>query len=117
MLHLCEHATQWSNLVGKIIREYPMYYLSWHKIKEEEKKARFLEKLMNGIDHHMAKVYINNKSDLKAKHWIIGPDETCDVSGIRCRPPANIKQTEWDTQVDYWLDPKHVARALQNAQN
>ncbi|GJV93160.1 hypothetical protein Tco_1540973 [Tanacetum coccineum] len=92
MLHLGEHAAQWSNLVGKIIKEYPMYYPSWHKIKEEEKKAGFLEKLMtpnirfklwtkikNGIDHHMAKVYINNKSDLKAKHWIVGPDGTCDV--------------------------------------
>ncbi|GKD09517.1 hypothetical protein Tco_1189202, partial [Tanacetum coccineum] len=33
------------------------------------------------------------------------------------RPPTNIKQAYRDMQIDYWLDPKHVARALQNAQN
>ncbi|GJX84572.1 DIE2/ALG10 family protein, partial [Tanacetum coccineum] len=72
MLHLGEHAAQWSNLVGEIVREFLMYYPSWHKIKEE-KKARVLGKLMQhfdltphirfklwpkikkGIDQHMAK--------------------------------------------------------------
>nr|GEY62942.1 reverse transcriptase domain-containing protein [Tanacetum cinerariifolium] len=45
MLHLGDHAAQWSNLVGEIIREFLMYYPSSHKIKEE-KKAGVLRKLM-----------------------------------------------------------------------
>ncbi|GKB75757.1 hypothetical protein Tco_0942652 [Tanacetum coccineum] len=40
-----------------------------------------------------------------------------DVEGIRSRPPLNIKQPDWDKQIDYWLDAKNTARALQNAQN
>ncbi|GKG19446.1 hypothetical protein Tco_0376545, partial [Tanacetum coccineum] len=38
MLHLGENSTRWSNLVGELVREYLMYYSSWHKI-EKEKKA------------------------------------------------------------------------------
>ncbi|GKE44917.1 hypothetical protein Tco_1472201, partial [Tanacetum coccineum] len=33
------------------------------------------------------------------------------------QPPANVLQVQWDKQIDYWLDPKHAARAGQNAQN
>nr|GEU82192.1 hypothetical protein [Tanacetum cinerariifolium] len=33
-LHLGENFTQWSNLIGEIVREYPMYYPSWHTIEE-----------------------------------------------------------------------------------
>ncbi|GJV13081.1 hypothetical protein Tco_1354622 [Tanacetum coccineum] len=45
MLHLSENSARWSNLIGKLVREYPMYYPSWHKI-EEEKKAGVLGRLM-----------------------------------------------------------------------
>ncbi|GJY13953.1 hAT dimerization domain, ribonuclease H-like domain protein [Tanacetum coccineum] len=45
MLHLSENSTWWSNLVGELVREYPMYYPSWHKIKEK-KKAGVLGRLM-----------------------------------------------------------------------
>nr|GEY05761.1 hypothetical protein [Tanacetum cinerariifolium] len=65
-----ENPTGESNLIGEIIREFPMYYPSWHKI-EPEKKAGVLGSL-----------------------W-----------------------ADWDTQIDYWLDPKNDVRGLQNAQN
>ncbi|GKC38681.1 hypothetical protein Tco_1051065 [Tanacetum coccineum] len=65
----------------------------------------------------MAKVYDDNKSTLKKEHWILKPDGTRGVAGIRSRPPTNSKQAYWDMQIDYWLDPKHAARALQNTQN
>nr|GEU46196.1 hypothetical protein [Tanacetum cinerariifolium] len=48
---------------------------------------------------------------------ILLPDGTCDVESIKSRPPENIKQEKWDKQIHYWLETKHAARALQNAQN
>ncbi|GKA51673.1 hypothetical protein Tco_0744869 [Tanacetum coccineum] len=42
---------------------------------------------------------------------------TRDVEGIISRPPPNIKQLDWNKQIDYWVDAKNAARALQNAQN
>ncbi|GJV46915.1 hypothetical protein Tco_1437127 [Tanacetum coccineum] len=49
MLHLGDNSVRWSNLVGEIVREFPMYYPSWHKIKEE-KKAGVLGRLMQHFD-------------------------------------------------------------------
>ncbi|GJZ68763.1 hypothetical protein Tco_0632313 [Tanacetum coccineum] len=40
-----------------------------------------------------------------------------DVAGIRSQPPPNIKKPDWDTQIDYWLDPKNATQALKNAKN
>ncbi|GJX83217.1 hypothetical protein Tco_0332698 [Tanacetum coccineum] len=37
LLPLGDHAAEWSNLIRKIFREFPMYYPSWNKIKEEKK--------------------------------------------------------------------------------
>ncbi|GJX05858.1 hypothetical protein Tco_0193790 [Tanacetum coccineum] len=68
-------------------------------------------KIKKGIDQHMAKVYVDNKSALKAKHWSVRPDGTRDVAAIRSRPPANVKQAEWDMQIDYWLDPRCPSRS------
>ncbi|GKD78920.1 hypothetical protein Tco_1341541 [Tanacetum coccineum] len=126
MLHLGDNSARWSNLVDELVREFPMYYPSWHKIEEGEKKAPVLgwlmqhfdltphicsklwPKIKQGIDQHMAKVYIDNKSALKAKHWSVKPGQTCDVVAIRSRPPLNVGQAQWDRQIDYWLDPKNA---------
>ncbi|GJV20618.1 hypothetical protein Tco_1369638 [Tanacetum coccineum] len=89
-LPLGDHGAHWSNVLSEIVREFLMHYPSWHKI-EPEKKAGVIGTLR--------------------------PDGTRDVEGIRSRPPPNIKQPDWDKQVDYWLDAKNAARALQNAQN
>nr|GEV51013.1 hypothetical protein [Tanacetum cinerariifolium] len=39
MLHLGENFAQWSNLIGEIVREYPMYYPFWNKIAEEKRRG------------------------------------------------------------------------------
>ncbi|GJY18727.1 copia protein [Tanacetum coccineum] len=49
MLHLGKNSARWSNLVGKLVREFPMYYPSWHKIKEE-KKVHIIGRLMQHFD-------------------------------------------------------------------
>ncbi|GJY08362.1 hypothetical protein Tco_0375416 [Tanacetum coccineum] len=71
LLHLGENSARWSNLVGKNVREYPMYYPSWHKIEEEEKagvlgrlmqhfdltphiRSKLWPKIKKGIEQHMA---------------------------------------------------------------
>ncbi|GJW28147.1 hypothetical protein Tco_0045022 [Tanacetum coccineum] len=90
MLHLGEHAAQWSKLIGEIVREYLRYYPSWHKI-EPENKAGVLGKLMqnldlrpyicfdlwpkikNGIKQHMAKEKMIRLRDLGANTPTGGP--------------------------------------------
>nr|GEX05442.1 hypothetical protein [Tanacetum cinerariifolium] len=39
LLPLGDHATYMSNLLGEIVKEFPMHYPSWHKIKPEKKEG------------------------------------------------------------------------------
>ncbi|GJV67451.1 hypothetical protein Tco_1482960 [Tanacetum coccineum] len=48
LMPLGDHASHWSNLLGEILREFPMHYPSWHKI-EAERKARVLGKISIGM--------------------------------------------------------------------
>nr|GEU58570.1 hypothetical protein [Tanacetum cinerariifolium] len=80
-------------------------------------RSKLWPRIKKGIEQHMARVYVDNKFALKAKHWTVGPDGTREVAAIRSRPPTNVKQADWDTQIDYWLDPKNAVGAAQNAQN
>ncbi|GKB31302.1 hypothetical protein Tco_0870703 [Tanacetum coccineum] len=123
----------WSNLLCKIVREFPTYY-PWLKIKPEKKvgvigtirqhfyltshiQSKLWLKIGKGIEHHLAKIYVDNKSSFKKEHWVLQPEGMRDVEGIRSRPYPNIKQPDWDKHIDFWLDDKNAARALQNAQN
>ncbi|GKA12721.1 zinc finger, PHD-type containing protein [Tanacetum coccineum] len=41
-------------------------------------------KIKKGIEQHLAKIYTDNKSSLKAEHWVANPEDgTYDVEGIR----------------------------------
>ncbi|GJW62840.1 hypothetical protein Tco_0112175 [Tanacetum coccineum] len=115
LMPLGDHATHWSNLLGEIVREFPMHYPSWRKI-EPERKAGVIGNI-RGIEQQLAKIYTDNKSALKHEHWVLKPDGTPDEEGIRSRRPANITTTDWDKQIAFWLDPKNLARAAQNARN
>ncbi|GKA03847.1 hypothetical protein Tco_0676628 [Tanacetum coccineum] len=109
LLPLDDHAAQWSNLIGQIVREFSMYYPSLNKI-ESEKKERVVGNLMTHLDltpHMQSKLWPKNLEGHRATFG----------QGIRSRPPPNIKQPDWDKQTDYWLDSKNAVRALQNAQN
>ncbi|GJS73974.1 hypothetical protein Tco_0706815 [Tanacetum coccineum] len=75
------------------------------------------QKISNGIEQHLAKIYTENKSSLKQEHWVLKPDGTRDVKGIRSRRPANITPTDWDQQIAFWQDSKNATRAAQNARN
>ncbi|GJU68256.1 F-box domain containing protein [Tanacetum coccineum] len=71
-----------------------------------------------GIEQHLVKIYTDNKSSLKAEHWVANPDDgTYDMEGIRSQHPANISVADWDAQIAFWSDPKNAARCAQNARN
>ncbi|GJS29930.1 reverse transcriptase domain-containing protein [Tanacetum coccineum] len=94
------------------IREFSMHYRSLHNIEEERKagvmgkigtqfdlkpyvQSNLWPKIKKGIEQHLAKIYTDNKSMLKADHWVKNPEDgTYDVEAIRSRRPANISAAD-----------------------
>nr|GEY18258.1 hypothetical protein [Tanacetum cinerariifolium] len=101
MLPLGDHSAHWVNLLGEIVREFPMHFGSWRSIPPKQ-KAGVLRKIRTqfdlqphmqselwphikkGIDQHLAKIYTDNKSSMKRDYWVKNPDDkTYDVEAIR----------------------------------
>nr|GFB21705.1 hypothetical protein [Tanacetum cinerariifolium] len=71
-----------------------------------------------GIQQHLQKAYNTNKAAFKAQHWAIDPTTgTYNVEKIRRKRPKNITASEWDKYIEFWNDPRNIARAAQNRQN
>ncbi|GJW37322.1 hypothetical protein Tco_0060242 [Tanacetum coccineum] len=135
MMPLGEHASHWSNYLGELIREMPLYYPSWQKVPAERKAAivtkigtqfdltphmqsQHWADINAGIQQHLQKLYNTNKASLKAAHWVINPETgTYDVETIRQGRPESITPADWDAQIAFWNDPRNQARAAQNRQN
>nr|GFD52220.1 hypothetical protein [Tanacetum cinerariifolium] len=67
---------------------------------------------------HLQKAYNTNKAAFKAEHWVIDPTTgTYNVEKIRRECPENITTSEWDKYIEFWNDPRNIARAAQNRQN
>ncbi|GJY60121.1 hypothetical protein Tco_0460013, partial [Tanacetum coccineum] len=93
LMPLGDHAAHWANLLEEIVREFSMHYRSWHNILAENKAGSQFNlrphmqsdlenwiKINTGIQQHLEKIYTDNKSALKAEHWVPNPeDETYDV--------------------------------------
>ncbi|GKD39575.1 hypothetical protein Tco_1259782 [Tanacetum coccineum] len=110
---LGDHSAHWANLLGEIVREFPMHFDSW-SIIPAERKAGVLEKIgtrfnlkphmqselwpdiRKGIDQHLGKIYMDNKSSLKRGYWVKNlNDETYDVEAIRYVPdPGHLLPSE-----------------------
>ena len=75
--------------------------------------------IYEGINNHLQKAYNTNKASFKAKHWKVDPTTgTYDVEAIRRARPEEIKTAdEWDKYIQFWNDPKNLARAAQNRLN
>ncbi|GKC25792.1 ribonuclease H-like domain-containing protein [Tanacetum coccineum] len=129
MIPLGDHPSHWSNYLGELIREMPLYYPSWQKVPAE-RKAAIVTKIGTqfdlkphmqsqrwtdinaGIQQHLQKLY------LKVAHWVIYPETgTYNVESIRQRRPENVTLADWDAQLTFWNDPRNQARAAQNRQN
>ncbi|GJV81014.1 reverse transcriptase domain-containing protein [Tanacetum coccineum] len=122
LMPLGEHASHWSNYLGELIREMPLYYPSWQKVPAE-RKAAIVTKIGRwtyinaGIQQHLQKLYNTNKASLKATHWVMNPETgTYDVESIREQRPESITPADWDAQITFWNDPRNLARAAQNRQ-
>ncbi|GJX57735.1 hypothetical protein Tco_0287632 [Tanacetum coccineum] len=82
MLPLGDHSAHWANLLGEIVREFPMHFGSWRSIPSE-RKARVLGKIgphmqpeiRKGIDQHLGKIYMDKNSSLKRDYWVKNPDD------------------------------------------
>nr|GEW06435.1 hypothetical protein [Tanacetum cinerariifolium] len=83
MLHLGKNAVRWSNLVGELVREFPMYYPSWHSIKES-KWAHIMGRLMQHFDltpHICSKHWSDIKKSIE-QHFT--KDWRTTLSPIKC---------------------------------
>ncbi|GJV13082.1 hypothetical protein Tco_1354623 [Tanacetum coccineum] len=93
MLHLSENSARWSNLIGELVREYPMYYPSWHKI-EEEKKARVLGRLMQHFDltpRIRSKLWPKIKKGIGSTY---GQEEMLWLRDLGANTPTGVPYTE-----------------------
>nr|GEW42235.1 hypothetical protein [Tanacetum cinerariifolium] len=72
-------------------------------------RSKLWSDIEKGIKQHFSKVNTDNKSYLKRTYWSVKPGETRDVENIVSRAPPNVRQSQWDKQIDFWLDPKHAA--------
>nr|GEV78956.1 F-box domain, leucine-rich repeat domain, L domain-like protein [Tanacetum cinerariifolium] len=71
-----------------------------------------------GIQQHLQKAYNTNKAAFKAQHWVIDPTTgTYNVKKIRRARPQEITAKEWDKYIQFWNDPRNIARVAQNRQN
>nr|GFC06456.1 F-box domain, leucine-rich repeat domain, L domain-like protein [Tanacetum cinerariifolium] len=135
VMPLGDHAAHWSSYIREVIRVVPLYYPSWMKVPKEQKAALITDigtqfdlrphmespdwtEINAGIQHHLQKVYNTNKAAFKAHHWVIDPmTGTYNVEKIRRECPENITASEWDKYIEFWNDPRNIARAAQNRQN
>ncbi|GJX09620.1 F-box domain containing protein [Tanacetum coccineum] len=71
-----------------------------------------------GIQQHLQKAYNTNKAAFKAQHWVIDTETgSYNVEKIRRARPEGITAEEWDKYIQFWNDPRNIARASQNRQN
>ncbi|GJT92821.1 hypothetical protein Tco_1081666 [Tanacetum coccineum] len=85
LMPLGDHASHWSNYLGELIREMPLYYPSWQKTQFDltpHMQSQRWTDINAGIQQHLQKLYNTNKASLKAAHWVINP-ETGTYDGSR----------------------------------
>ncbi|GJU58387.1 reverse transcriptase domain-containing protein [Tanacetum coccineum] len=115
MMPLGGHASHWSNYLGELIREMPLYYPSWQKVPAE-RKARSWTKYWSAASPKA--VQLPKCFSQGQRHWVINPKTgTYDVETIRQGRPESITPADWDAQITFWNDPRNQARAAQNRQN
>nr|GEY01215.1 hypothetical protein [Tanacetum cinerariifolium] len=124
MLPLGDHSSHWANLLGKIVREFPMHFGSWRSILAERKagvlgkirtqcdlkphmQSELWPEIKKGIDQHLGKIYTDNKSSLKRGYWVKHPDdETYDGLGtyIDDQIMAIVREVTFSMLVGFWWE-------------
>nr|GEY16818.1 hypothetical protein [Tanacetum cinerariifolium] len=112
LMPLIDHAADWANCLGELVRELPLHYPSWRQMLPERKAG-----VVAKIEHHLQKLYNGKKAAIKEKYWVSEEDGTYDMERIRRGHPSYIFEVDWDAQMAFWNDPKNLAWAAQNKQN
>ncbi|GJV01708.1 RNA-directed DNA polymerase, eukaryota [Tanacetum coccineum] len=134
LMPLGDHAAQWANYLGELVKELPLHYPSWRQMPPERKAGVVTNietqfdlrphmesdrwpQIYAGIQQHLQKIYNGKKAALKERYWVPEEDGTYDLERIRRGRPSYISEVDWDAQLAFWNDPKNLARAAQNKQN
>ncbi|GKD48603.1 hypothetical protein Tco_1277579, partial [Tanacetum coccineum] len=134
LMPLGDHAAHWSNLLEEIVREFPMHYPAWRKIKPERKagvmgliRAQFdlmphmqsdhSPNIYKGIQQQLAKIYTDNKSTLKKEHWVAKPDGTYDEEMLRLQDlgsntPSGVPYTDDEINAQVKKKNKHLQKQI-----
>ncbi|GJZ84624.1 hypothetical protein Tco_0649963 [Tanacetum coccineum] len=86
MFPLGDHSSHRANLLGEIVREFPMHFGSWRSIPPERKavtqfdlkphmQSELWPEIRKGIDQHLGKIYKDKKSSLKRDYLVKKPDD------------------------------------------
>nr|GEV25530.1 myosin-J heavy chain-like isoform X1 [Tanacetum cinerariifolium] len=107
LMPLGKHAAHWSSYIGEVIRSVPLYYPSWLKVLKERNEALIADiGTQFDLRTHMESL------DLTEIHAGIQQH----LQKARARP-QDITVDKWDKYIQFWNDPKNIARAAQNQQN
>nr|GEY58840.1 F-box domain, leucine-rich repeat domain, L domain-like protein [Tanacetum cinerariifolium] len=139
-VRIIPHHTMYPLVAGvasltNVIRGVPLYHPSWLKVRKERKAALIADigtqfhlrphmespdwtEIHAGIQQYLQKAYNTNKAAFKAQHWVIDPTTgTYNVEKIRWARSYDIPTEEWDKYIQFWNDPRNIARAAKNRQN
>nr|GEZ24142.1 hypothetical protein [Tanacetum cinerariifolium] len=101
---LGNHAAHWSSYIGEVIRGVSLYYPFWLKVLKEQKAA-----LITNIG-----TQFDLRPHMKFPDWTkINAGIQQHLQKVRARP-ENITASEWDKYIQFWNDPRNIARVAQN---
>ncbi|GJW94937.1 acidic leucine-rich nuclear phosphoprotein 32 family member A [Tanacetum coccineum] len=137
------HGSYFISYIGELIRKLPHNYESWEKLPEADKASIIpsLEGYFNlrshlndettimvngkkktigsmvhgGLRKDFQDRYSDNKFKFKRRHFTKQPT----VKDAMDNKPSRwqLGDDEWQKLIDYWLNPKQMAKSTKNAQN
>ncbi|GKF41997.1 hypothetical protein Tco_0125339, partial [Tanacetum coccineum] len=118
VMPLGDHVAHWSSYIREVIRGVPFTDIGTQFDLRPHMESPDWTEINAGIQQHLQKAYYTNKAAFKAQHWVIDPTtRTYNVEKIGRARPEDITAKEWDKYIQFWNDPKNIARAAQNWQN
>nr|GEU80258.1 hypothetical protein [Tanacetum cinerariifolium] len=131
LMPLGDHVAHSANYLGELVRELSLHYPSWRQMPPKRKAGvvanietqfdlrPYMEsnrwpQIYAGIQQNLQKIYNAKKDTHKERYWVPHEDGTYDVECIRRGRPLHISEVDWDAHIDFWNDPKNLARATQN---
>ncbi|GJU91765.1 hypothetical protein Tco_1304188 [Tanacetum coccineum] len=134
MMPLGDHASHWSNYLGELIREMPLYYPSWQKVPAE-RKAAIMTKIGTqfdltphmqsqrwadinaGIQQHLQKLYNTTRLLSSSALGYKPEDRDYDVEYDQTWTWGPEEHYSWQTgmpSIAFWNDPRNKLGAAHN---